>query len=77
MSALIEVEWRCRCCDRLMQDARGHAPDCRFAPSPELRCDRVVDEATFLRGEHNAHGWESDGRHVFCPGGVQDVARPA
>lgn len=67
---LIEVVWICRGCGSLREE--GHKPDCRFAPPPKLRCDRVVDEATFLRGEHNAHGWESDGKRVFCPGGVQD-----
>lgn len=68
---LVEVVWLCRCCGCDSRDA--HAEGCRFAPLPELRCDRVVDEATFMRGEHNAHGWESDGRRVFCPGGVQPV----
>lgn len=63
------VEWRCRDCDALIED--GHRLGCQFAPLPELRCGRVVTESEFLRSEHNAHGWDHDGRRVFCPGGVQ------
>lgn len=57
----IVIEWRCRYCGRAMQDTRGHAPSCLFAPLPELACGSAR--------AHNAHSWPGPDGRVFCPGG--------
>lgn len=69
MKPLVEVVWLCRGCGVVRGEA--HLAGCRFAPTPELRCDRVVTEEEFMRCEHNAHGWDSPEGRRFCPGGVQ------